>query len=251
MAKIYSHFARLTILVLTLCFASVLGADAQIQWKENFDYTAGDLYGQGGWGKYGSDPDFPIQVVDQTLDYEGYPGEVSGKSVKMVGDNKSQDLLVRFDPNDDGVTSGNVYYSALINVSEAPSAAVYSMTLLSRAKSYVVQDGKSPSELGRLFFDKGDSDGQFKLGVERGSGKPVFADASYEVGKTYLVVVKYEINETEKGVDKVSCLSIRRAIPTNPPRQTLPCSPPQEACAATACRDLSCARPAQAPRLRL
>lgn len=43
---------------------------AQIKWQEDFNYPAGNLYGHGGWGKYGSNPNDPIQVVEQTLDYE-------------------------------------------------------------------------------------------------------------------------------------------------------------------------------------
>lgn len=113
---------------------------AQIKWQEDFNYPTGNLYGHGGWGKYGSNPNDPIQVVEQTLDYEGYPGGVKGKSVKLGAASSGEDLLVRFDPSEEGIKNGTMYYSALINVSEAPSGPVHVMALLARTFSSVVKD---------------------------------------------------------------------------------------------------------------
>lgn len=196
-----SYFYKLFVVFTLLILA--MPATAQLQWSENFDYTTGNLYGQGGWGKYGSNPNNPIQVVDELLTFDGYPGGVKGKSIKMAAESSSEDLLVRFDPSENGTTSGTIYFSALINVTTAPSSAVYSMSLLTRTKSSVVADGKSPTELGRLFFDKGSAEGKFKLGVERGASKPVFSTTEYDTGKTYLVVMKYEMAE-DNTQDKIS-----------------------------------------------
>ncbi len=147
----------LMLLMALLCVPADVGA--QIKWQENFDYPTGDLYGQGGWGKYGSNPNEPIQVVDQALDYAGYPGGVKGKSVKLGPASSGEDLLVRFDPSEEGIKSGTIYYSALINVSEAPTGPVYVMTLLARTFSSVVKDGTSPTEFGRLYVNTGDDEG--------------------------------------------------------------------------------------------
>lgn len=196
-----SYFYKLFVVFTLLILA--IPAAAQLQWSENFDYQTGNLYGQGGWGKYGSNPENPIQVVDEQLTFDGYPGGVKGKSVKMVAESSSEDLLIRFDPSENGVTSGTIYYSALVNVTTEPSGAVYSMSLLTRTKSYVVTDGKTPTELGRIFFDKGSAKGKFKLGVDRGASNPVFCSTEYDTGKTYLVVLKYELAE-DKTQDKLS-----------------------------------------------
>ena len=113
----------------------------------------------------------------------------------------SEDLLVRFDSPADGITSGNLYYSVLLRVEAAPATAGYSMTLLTRSKSNEVKPGTSPGEYGRLYFNKGIDEQHFKLGVERGSAKSVYSQTEYEVGKTYLVVVKYameEVTDNEK-----------------------------------------------------
>lgn len=177
---------------------------AQIKWQEDFNYPAGNLYGHGGWGKYGSNPNDPIQVVEQTLDYEGYPGGVKGKSVKLGAASSGEDLLVRFDPSEEGIKNGTMYYSALINVSEAPSGPVHVMALLARTFSSVVKDGTSPTELGRLYVNAGDDEGHYKLGVERGSTKAVYANRSFNIGETYLVIVKYEIGAAGERYDGVT-----------------------------------------------
>ena len=72
-------------MVFLLCAALLMpqAALAQVKWQENFNYPEGNLYGQGAWGKYGSNPDDPIQVTSTTLAYEGYPGGVQGKSVHL------------------------------------------------------------------------------------------------------------------------------------------------------------------------
>lgn len=106
-----------TLMLLMSMFLIPADVGAQIKWQEDFNYPAGNLYGHGGWGKYGSNPNDPIQVVEQTLDYEGYPGGVKGKSVKLGAASSGEDLLVRFDPSEEGIKNGTMYYSALINVS--------------------------------------------------------------------------------------------------------------------------------------
>ena len=162
-----------TLMLLMSMFLIPADVGAQIKWQEDFNYPTGNLYGHGGWGKYGSNPNDPIQVVEQTLDYEGYPGGVKGKSVKLGAASSGEDLLVRFDPSEEGIKNGTMYYSALINVSEAPSGPVHVMALLARTFSSVVKDGTSPTELGRLYVNAGDDEGHYKLGVERGSTKAV------------------------------------------------------------------------------
>lgn len=172
-----------TLMLLMSMFLIPADVGAQIKWQEDFNYPAGNLYGHGGWGKYGSNPNDPIQVVEQTLDYEGYPGGVKGKSVKLGAASSGEDLLVRFDPSEEGIKNGTMYYSALINVSEAPSGPVHVMALLARTFSSVVKDGTSPTELGRLYVNAGDDEGHYKLGVERGSTKAVYANRSFNIGE--------------------------------------------------------------------
>ena len=190
--------------LLSLLFLPMVGAKAQIGYSENFDYAAGPLYGQGGWGKYGSNPNNPITVTDKALTFEGYPGGVPAKSVKMSAPGSSEDLLVRFDPSESGVLSGDIYYSLLIRVNDVPTKSVFPFAFLQRASSYVVQDGKSPAELGKFFIAPADEAGKVKFGIDKSSSKPAYSADTYEVGRTYLIVVKYAINSDEPTNDIVS-----------------------------------------------
>ena len=185
-------------------FAAPADVGAQVAFQDNFDYPAGPLYGQGPWVKYGSNPNDPIQVVAQKLYYEGYPGGVQGNSVQLGKASTGEDLVARFDQSEAGVTSGTLYYSALVNVSELPTAPAYVLTLATRPVSSPIADGETGTELGRLYISAADGEGKYLMGVERGATKPVYADATYDVGATYLVVVKYEIDAEGTDQDAVS-----------------------------------------------
>lgn len=89
---------------------------AQISFRDDFDYPEGNLYGQGGWVRYGSQTVDPIQVVGTPLTYPGYYEKADGKSVRLGATKSAEDLHVRFTDNDEGIKEGNVYFSALINV---------------------------------------------------------------------------------------------------------------------------------------
>lgn len=217
MRKLNKTLAYATLL-LTMLFAVPADVGAQLSWQDNFNYPVGALYGQGPWVKYGTNPDSPIQVVDKTLDYAGYPGGVKGKSIQLGPEKTAEDLVARFDPNDDGVKEGNLYYSALINVSKEPTGPIYVMSLVVRTKSSPVADGKTGTELGRLYIDKADEEGKYRLGVERGAADPTFAGQTFSTGQTYLIVVKYEIGAAGERQDGVS-LFVNPASYTEEPAQ--------------------------------
>lgn len=167
--------------------------NAQVLMNENFDYPKGELYGIGGWMKYGSNPASPIQVVDSPLTYAGYQDVATGGAIELINIANGQDLQKKFTAGDEHITSGVVYYSALINVKTAGKEAdkVHFMSLINKTATGNVADGKGGSEYGKLFALAG-SEGKFKLGVSRFSTNPVMGESEYELNKTYLVVVKYE-----------------------------------------------------------
>lgn len=177
-----------------------------IKHQENFDYAEGNLLDQGKWVQYGTNTAGPIQVVDKTLEYANYPGGVTGKCIQMTPTATGQDLCTRFDPSEEGVMSGNVYYAALINVTKLPtqnaaSGQNYVMSLLVRTKAYNVGEAASgkfftSTELGRLFIVKAD-DESYKIGIARGNTKAVFAEGTFALNTTQLVVVKYGIKTGE------------------------------------------------------
>ena len=191
------------VLLLVSLFALPSMVAAQVSFRDDFEYPEGNLFGQGGWIHYGSNPNDPIQVVNTPLTYPGYYDKADGKSVRL-GDAKSgEDLMVRFAEDDASIKEGNLYFSALINVEKQPTGKVYSLSLLTRTKRIALEEGKSPNEFGRIFFAPADNADEVNIGVERGSADPSYAAEPLKLGKTYLVVMRYEISTTEQGKDNV------------------------------------------------
>lgn len=176
---------------------------AQIFYQEDFNYSVGDLLLQGDWVRYGSNAEAPIQVLDKQLSYPGYNDDAPAKCVKLTSTKSGEDIMARFTDDDDGVKSGNLYFSALINVESQPQGNVYVMAFVPRTKKSVIIAGINPVELGRVYIGEGSKDDEVKIGVERGSANPVFSDTPLKLNQTYLVVLRYEINSTEKGKDNV------------------------------------------------
>lgn len=176
---------------------------AQIFYQEDFNYSVGDLLSQGDWVRYGSNAEAPIQVLDKQLSYPGYNDDAPAKCVKLTSTKSGEDIMARFTDDDDGVKSGNLYFSALINVESQPQGNVYVMAFVPRTKKSVIIAGINPVELGRVYIGEGSNDDEVKIGVERGAANPVFSDTPLKLNQTYLVVLKYEINSTEKGKDNV------------------------------------------------
>lgn len=176
---------------------------AQIFYQEDFNYSVGDLLSQGDWVRYGSNAEAPIQVLDKQLSYPGYNDDAPAKCVKLTSTKSGEDIMARFTDDDDGVKSGNLYFSALINVESQPQGNVYVMAFVPRTKKSVIIAGINPVELGRVYIGEGSKDDEVKIGVERGAANPVFSDTPLKLNQTYLVVLRYEINSTEKGKDNV------------------------------------------------
>lgn len=183
-------------MLIVAMFAVPLGATAQnFTFQEDFDYPAGNLYNQGNWVRYGTNKVEPIQVLDKALTYAGYNDGAPAKCVKLGAAASGEDLMKRFTDNDDGIKTGNLYFSALINVEAAPAKGeVYSMAFVPRTKKSVIAEGINPVELGRLFFTKGENADDVKIGIERGGKNPVYSATPLKLNQTYLVVLRYEVN---------------------------------------------------------
>lgn len=206
----HKPWAAFMLMLLTALLAVPIGTTAQnaVGFQEDFNYPAGDLFGNGGWmHDTNKQTANPIQVVDKALVYPGYTDKADGKSVKLGKLKSSEKLQKRFDQSDEGVLSGNVYYSALINVEEQPTGNCYPMALTLRTKASVVAEGKSGVDLGRLYLSKGDNADEVKIGIERGATKPVFAATPLKLNQTYLVVVRYQVQPNAEyqgqGLDNV------------------------------------------------
>jgi hypothetical protein len=172
---------------------TALAANATSYLTENFDYTVGDLYNQGGWVKFGTQTENPIQIVSGGLTYSGYQDEAVGGRVSITNPQNSneQDLHKRFTEND-GIYSGAIYMAALINV-KSVDGDQFILAFDGRTKNSEIVDGKSTSNYWRLFLSKGTADDTFKFGLAKNKASITAASSTeYNLNTTYLVVLKYE-----------------------------------------------------------
>lgn len=187
--------------VLLCCLPETVAA--QVSFSDDFNYPSGNLHEQGGWVRYGKNAEDPIQVLDKQLVYAGYNDDAPAKCVKIGSAKQGEDLMVKFTDNADGVKSGNLYFSALINVEAQPKGKVYVMSFVPRTKASEIAEGIAPTELGRLYIGESANADEVKVGIERGAANPVFATAPLKLNQTYLVVLRYEINAANPRQDNI------------------------------------------------
>lgn len=191
-----------SLLVALVLIFSTLTAQATVLLNENFNYPAGNLYKQGtvidstglGWIRYGSHSANPIQVVDGALTYAGYQDNATGKAAKITnGGTTDEDLQLAF--TKDPITSGSFYASMLVNITDAGQGdkPAYFVAFTGKtAKGWI--DGVNATEYGRIFSIKS-GEGKFKLGISKNNANPSVQTEDLDLGKTYLLVLKYEFVE--------------------------------------------------------
>lgn len=217
-------------MIVLLLVAAPLSLRAQVQMQEDFSdhIIGGNLVGLEGWMQYQYNESSPIQVLEGALPYEGYPQGVTGNCVKLEAGDPNSDAVgslqkafrafcTTSDASDAanvkfGVTSGSVYFSALLKIDSIDHNDQYIMTLLrkqafSSAKPWA--DKNSGTETGRL-YSKTSADGKgYHLGVNPAAGTgynscpTAYAEEVLNFGQTYLVVVRYEINAENNGKDNM------------------------------------------------
>lgn len=179
-------------------------ASAKVLINENFEYAAGALVGNGRWFQYSTGSTEPITVGGTALTYAGYQDEAKGLAAVMAPGEGStaQKARIAFDSFDDRILSGSAYMSFLLNVTSAKDA-VYIVTFYSASATNFDKDKTGGSDIGRMFIQAG-ANNTFNLGVNKNSSSnTVFVkngsdNAEFEYGKTYLVVMKYEIVDETK-----------------------------------------------------
>ncbi|MCF0243200.1 MAG: hypothetical protein HUK06_00395, partial [Bacteroidaceae bacterium] len=123
MTKILRKAWRAMVLIAAL--TTSLTANADLLLSDSFNYTVGDLYGQGSWWRLAAAKTaLPVQVVEDALTYDGYQSKAVGKAVQLVGNESSttSDESVKMQFAAEPVTSGTLYYSLLVKPMELPQA---------------------------------------------------------------------------------------------------------------------------------
>lgn len=195
-----SHFKKWQHSLLALLIAAGgavpwQSASADVLLSENFEYSVGDLYGQGDWMRYGADKTNKLNVVEGGLTYAGYLSSPVGAKVELNNNTNSEYLM---HPLNGGVLvkDGTVYVSMLINVSEITTKAKqgYFLCLTPETKAGL-SDGKTGSDFAKLYVLATEDGTQYNLAfsVNGDSAKAKFnrSAKALDLNETYLVVMSY------------------------------------------------------------
>ena len=172
------------VFVLSLLFS--LNTFAQLLLEENFDYPAGDTLLNHGWNITGTSTVNPVTVASPGLSYVGYPSSGIGNATLLT--TTGQDVNKQYT---DSVTSGSVYASFMVNVTSAQTPGDYFLHL-----------GVNPTNTFDFFartFVRLAANGNLTFGISKtsvnASNPAVYSDSIYTTGTTYLLVVKYTLND--------------------------------------------------------
>lgn len=169
-------------LALAAALTVPLAGNGQQLLNEDFAYPVGNLVGQGGWVEAASGT--ALTLVENSLVYDNV--EPTGGAVAFT--NKGQDACHAFDK----ITSGNVYVSALINLSDVAGTNTF--------LTFAAEKMASSDFRGKLFAQEIANDAgakKFLLGVSRKNTAKAnisWGTTEYELNSTLLVVLKYTFN---------------------------------------------------------
>lgn len=196
------HFYLLRSGAKALCLLALVAlatttAKAELLLNEDFDYTVTTLADQDEWYTFGTNSAAPISLVASPLTYAGYQDAAKGKAVKLDSVKSGQDLYRVLSKVQPYVAGNSVYYSALINLTYAPTEApnLFISFGYSLSAGTAWADAKTPTLFAQLYAQQS-SEGKYKLGIGRNNCTTnTFTTKEFEYGTTYLVVVKYTFVE--------------------------------------------------------
>lgn len=179
-------------------------ASAKVYLSEDFDYPAGELYQQGDWVTcYQNYRNQKLMVADGNLLYSGY-SDGKGRKAQLGWSTNGNDerCYKAFAGAGEGISTGTVYYSALINISQIGTPSQASMNpFITFIKASSANDAITDSSMAQNFaggVTAYSSDAySYYLGISKEPKTTVnfqssWASTRMSYNKTYLIVVKYE-----------------------------------------------------------
>ena len=195
------HIFRIVIVIATiLCFNST--TFGQMLFQEDFITPTADVSTLPGWAVLtgvGGTATTPTIAVNagSALTYPGYIESGVGNSAFLTGaGGKAQASFTG------GVASGLVYVAFMIKVDSASAAGDYCIMIRN----------SSNHNRWRMWIKALNSG--WTMGLSKGAGStvpPVYATTSYNFGKTYLVVAKYDYNTAASTTDALLSLWVNPA----------------------------------------
>ena len=173
-------FTIFALFLLLLCASTWVSA--QVLLTENFNYTTGDSLTTHGWAAH-SGAGTNVETITTGLTYTGYIGSGIGGASTLA--TTGQDVNRTWVSYPNGITSGTVYYSVLVNLDSAQTAGDYFFHIHKNSSTFTA----------RLFAKKAFTSNNFAFGIARSSttANIAYSDSIYSFGTTYLIVVKYSI----------------------------------------------------------
>lgn len=168
---------------------STTAVTPKVSLEENFDYgaTAGDLttVSAGAWVNH-SGASNQLMYATTGLSMTDYPSDAAGAiSLSNAG---SEDVNKAFTSD---ITSGMVYSSALINLSEV-NGGTYFFHLMNESTTYSARVGAKNNGSDKILF-----------GIGASSSSLTYGSNAYDLNKTYLIVASYN---TANGVSNLYVL---------------------------------------------
>lgn len=194
MKKILKAITGSTALALSMLIST--SASAEVLLSEDFNYPAGNLYGQGGWLQSNNKTN-PIQVTTSTLSLDGF---ASGKSIKLSPvDSQDQDcqkpiVAAKADGTYEGITDGTIYAAMLVNVQNVTDNIYFAAFSTTNTSNLIKDSASFTGPYGATFVMKSETEGKYKIAISKGSGTNVakaISDKELDYNTTYLLVVKY------------------------------------------------------------
>ena len=165
-----------------------------------------------------------VAMGDGPLSITGYPESGVGRTARLALDysNQSQKancnnegaflskntaMARRFVDDGSEITSGNVFFTAMVKVNSLADEAT---PVLKNAVFMLTGDAAFVNENAMKLNIQADGSGGFNFGVSKSGddGSVVYVSTSYAVGTTYAVVLKVEINEDLEGEDPNDAVSV-------------------------------------------
>lgn len=199
---------KITLLLLILCFNF---GYSQLLFSEGFTgYNSGNLAGQGGWTKFGTGPDCSVNSTTP-LNYPGFNWG-GGNYVEFTTNSSTTSRVYRdfSDTTASLTTPGTVIYCALLlNLS----------TTYTTATNYFFSLGQAPgtSNYYAKLFAQQITPTTYYLGVSKSSNTANFSSKILNTNQTYLVVIRYNVNNTGLNQTGNTCYMWINPVGSNQP----------------------------------
>lgn len=175
---------------------------SQSSFIEDFDYPEGTLLTDVGWVAYCQPGINPVAVSATGLSFPGYALSNRGGAVRLMS--AGEYVKHSFTTQDDAsLPAEAIYASFMVAVDQQVSGEFLGLTSATATGKKV-----------RVFIN---NTSPYHFGLSCGSSTPTYTDGTYTAGKTYLVVLKYKVNDGSSCDDEISMYLFDGAIPAEEP----------------------------------